>query len=43
MEKIKEFRDNFGIPEDEFDDQKIIDVLKENNFNHEKAFEELFN
>jgi hypothetical protein len=43
MEKVKEFRDNFGIPEDEFDDQKIIDVLKENNFNHEKAFEELFN
>jgi hypothetical protein len=42
MEKIKEFRDNFGLPEDEFDDQKLLDVLKENNYDHTKSFEDLF-
>ena len=41
-EKIKEFRKNFGLDENDFPDEKILEILKYHNFNYEKAFESLF-
>ena len=40
-DKIKEFRENFGI-ETDFEDEKILELLKENDFNYEKTFDALF-
>ena len=39
---IKEFRDNFGLSEMDYTDEKLFEILKENNFNFEKSFESLF-
>ena len=39
---IKEFRDNFGLSDKEYSDEKLFEILKENNFNFEKSFESLF-
>ena len=43
IDKIKEFRDTFNLSEDEYSDEKILEILKENNFNYENAFSSLFN
>ena len=43
MEKVKEFRDNFGLSEDDHDDDKLLEILRENNFDQTLAFEALFN
>jgi len=42
MDKIKEFRENFGLEENDHSDEKLLDVLKENDFNQELAFSALF-
>ena len=42
LEEIKTFRDNFGLSEDEFNNEKLLEVLKKADFVHEKAFEYLF-
>ena len=38
---IKDFRNNFDLPE-EFSDEKLFEILKLNNFNFENAFQSLF-
>ena len=40
---IKEFRDNFGLDELDYSDEKLLEILKQYDFNFEKAFESLFN
>ena len=43
MDKIQEFRDTFNLSEEEHSNEKILDLLKENDFNFEKAFGEIYN
>ncbi len=43
MEKVREFRDNFGLSEEDFDDERLLEVLQKYNFQFDKAFEDLFN
>ena len=40
---IENLRTEYGLLEKDFSDEKLLKVLKRNNFNFEKAFEELFN
>ena len=42
LKKIEEFRDNFGLNEDEYDNEKLLEVLKKADFEFERAFEILF-
>ena len=42
LEKVKDFRNNFGLDENEYPDEKLLEILKKYNFNFEKAFESLF-
>jgi hypothetical protein len=43
MEKINEFRDTFNLSEEEYSNEKIFEILKDNDFNFESAFSSLFN
>jgi hypothetical protein len=43
MDKIIEFRDTFNLSEDEYSNEKIFEILKDNDFNFENAFSSLFN
>ena len=43
IDKINEFRETFNLSEDEYSNEKIIEVLKEHNMNFENAFSSLFN
>ena len=43
IDKINEFRETFNLSEDEYSNEKILGLLKENNFNFEDAFSALFN
>ena len=40
---IEEFRNNFALTEDYFSDEQLLKILKENDFNFEKAFDSLYN
>ena len=42
LDTINEFRDTFNLSEDEYPNDKILDILKENDFNFEAAFSSLF-
>ena len=42
IDKIKEFREFFGLYGDEFSNEKLLEALKDKNFNYELAFESLF-
>ena len=42
IDKINEFRDSYGLTKAEFPDEKILEVLKKNEFDLTKAFESLF-
>jgi hypothetical protein len=42
MDKIKEFRENFGLSEQEYSDEQLLEKLKQADFNFEIAFESLF-
>ena len=42
MDKINEFRSNFGLSEDEYSNEKLYKILKKNNFDQERSFENLF-
>jgi hypothetical protein len=42
-DKISEFRETFNLSEDEYPDEKILEILKDNEFNFENAFSSLFN
>lgn len=41
-EKIREFRYIFGLDELDYSDEKLLEILKQYDFNFEKAFESLF-
>ena len=43
IDKIHEFRDTFNLSEDEFPNEKLLEILKDNDFNYENAFSSLFN
>ena len=36
--KINDFRVAFNLPEEEYSNEQILDLLKENNFDFDKAF-----
>ena len=40
--KITEFRNKFYLSEEDYPKGKLIEVLKKNNYNEDKAFAELF-
>ena len=42
MDKIKEFRENFGLSDQDYSDEQLLEKLKEADFNYERAFESLF-
>ena len=42
IDKIRDFRDMFGLDEEEYSDEKLFEVLKENLFNFEDSFASLF-
>ena len=42
MEKIKEFRENYELSENDYSDERIFEVLKENNFDFEASFSKIF-
>ena len=41
--KIEEFRNTFNLSDEEFSNEKILEILKANNFNFEESFSSLFN
>ena len=43
MDKINEFRQTFSLSKDEYSDEKLFEILKDNDFNSENAFSKLFN
>jgi len=43
MDKVNDFRDNFALSKEDYSDVKILEILKQNNFIFDKAFESLFN
>ena len=43
MDKIIEFRETFNLSEEEYNNEKIFEILKDNDFNFENAFSSLFN
>ena len=38
----KEFRDKFELSEMDYKNERLLEILKENNYNIEKSFESLF-
>jgi len=42
IDKIIEFRENFALDENVYSNEKLLEVLKNNDFNEELAFGELF-
>ena len=42
MDKIKEFRESYTLPQDEISDETIFEKLKENDFDYDKTFNEIF-
>ena len=42
-DKVIEFRDNFGLSEEEYSDQYLFGILRANDYQFDKAFELLFN
>ena len=42
MDKIKKFRKDYNLNENEYPNKKIFEALKENDFEFESTFESLF-
>ena len=42
MDKINEFRDTFGLKEEEYSNEKTLQILKDNGFDFQSAFSSLF-
>ena len=40
--KVKEFREEFNLSEEEYSDEKILGVLQKNNYDMTQAFTSLF-
>ena len=43
IDKINEFRENFSLSEEEYPNDRILELLKENKFDFEESFSSLFN
>ena len=43
LDKIQEFRDTFNLSEDDYSNERILEILKDNDYNFENAFSSLFN
>ena len=41
IEKIREFRENFNLTNEEYSDEKILEILTKNNFDMELSFKQL--
>ena len=41
MDKISEFRETFTLSKEEYSDEKLYEVLKTNNFDFDKSFQEI--
>ena len=42
IDKINKFRELYQLKKDDYTDEKLLKILKENYFNYEKSFESLF-
>ena len=42
MTQIQDFRDNYELTETEYSDERILDLLINNDFDFEKTFNALF-
>ena len=42
IQKINEFRENFGLNSEDYSDEQLFEVLKDTNFNMEEAFQLIF-
>jgi hypothetical protein len=42
LDKINDFRQTFDLPKNEYPDEKILEILQENDFNFEKSFSAIF-
>ena len=42
MDKIQEFREGYGLEENEYSNERILEVLKNNNFDFDQSFNDLF-
>ena len=40
--RIKDFRDNYSLAEEDYSNEKILNILRRNNFDFEKSFNSLF-
>ena len=40
--RVKDFRDNYSLAEEDFPNERILDILRRNNFDFEKSFNSLF-
>ena len=43
LDKVKNFREIYSLPNDEYPDDKLLDALQKNNFNFQSTFSSLFN
>ena len=43
LDKVKNFREIYNLPNDEYPDDKLLDALQKNNFNFQSTFSSLFN
>ena len=43
IDKINDFRDTFSLSKEDYSDDKLLEILKENNFEFEASFGALFN
>ena len=43
IDKIQDFRSTFNLPEKDYPNEKILEILKDNDFNYDNAFSSLFN
>ena len=43
IQDILDFRDQFGLSEEDFPNKRVFDLLKENDFDSQMAFESLYN
>ena len=42
LDQINEFRESFGLPEEDYPNDKLLEALKENNFDFETTFAQFF-
>ena len=43
MDDINQFRQEYQLPKEDFSDERLLEALKNNNFNNDSAFQSLYN